>query len=104
MNFLVIDGATDKVCFFSHSSLLGGAERSMFELIKLLQQKGIKCSVVMKGEGPLKSKCIELGIIVKSVKFMPWWCAIYYDRLKLAHDIKSFIEGQKKVLYLILIY
>jgi glycosyltransferase involved in cell wall biosynthesis len=82
-----------KVCFFSHSSLLGGAERSMFELIKLLQQKGIKCSVVMEGEGSLKSKCIELGIIVKSVKFMPWWCGINYDRLKMADDIKSFIDN-----------
>jgi len=62
------------ICFFSHSSLLGGAERSLLDMMISLSSFGIKCSVVMAGDGAYKDACEEKGIDVKTVSHMPWWC------------------------------
>ncbi len=65
---------TINICFFSHSSLFGGAERSLFDLMKQLMNQNIKCSIIMAGEGAYKKVCLDYGIEVKSVEQMPWWC------------------------------
>ena len=64
------------ICFFSHSSALGGAERSLLDLIRSLVSQGVICSIVMPGEGPLKVACQSLGVTVKIVPSMSWWCNI----------------------------
>jgi len=64
------------ICFFMHTSNLGGAERSFLDLIKLLVSDGVICSVVMPGEGALKNACQDIGVVVKTIKSMAWWCDI----------------------------
>lgn len=66
-----------KVCLFSHSSQLHGAERCLLDLIKILLTKGISCAVVMPGSGSLKNMCESLGILVKTFSSSGWWCSEY---------------------------
>lgn len=70
-----MDSEQFSICFFAHSSQLGGAERCLIDLIELLMEKGIQCSVVMPGTGPLKSICDDLNIAVKTYDSSSWWCS-----------------------------
>ena len=48
-----------KMLFFSPASELGGAERSLIDLIEGLERMGMKAHVVLPRDGPLKNKLIE---------------------------------------------
>jgi FkbM family methyltransferase len=62
------------VCFFSHSSQLGGAERSLLELAtELIRDRGVVCSVILPNDGPLKSKLEKVGASTLIVDYA-WWC------------------------------
>ncbi len=94
------------ICFFSHSSLLGGAERCLLDLMKLCVSRGIRCSTVMEGEGALKKECLKYGIEVKSTYINSWWAAISENNLNQTsmhfsdflqreiNDIIDFVKGQ----------
>lgn len=61
------------VCFFSHSSQLSGAERSLLELVdELVSDYGSLCSVVLPGEGPLRAELEKAGAAVLSANY-GWW-------------------------------
>lgn len=92
-----IDGS---ICFFSHSSSLGGAERSLLDLIVILTAKGVKCSVVLPGDGPYKELCQNMGIQVKTFPLMAWWCN--QDRFE--EDFKQFLSTIQNNLYEIVEY
>ncbi len=49
------------VAFFSHSSELGGAERSLLDLIRGLTSRGIICNLIMPYRGPLTDKLLACG-------------------------------------------
>ena len=61
--------------FFSHSSALAGAERSLLELTRdLVSKNGAICTVVLPGDGPLKTKFEELGVVTIICNY-DWWCS-----------------------------
>jgi len=55
---------TLSVAFFSHSSFLAGAERSLLDLIQDLIDKRIYCHVILPNEGPLKNELMKIGASV----------------------------------------
>ncbi|MFZ5366134.1 MAG: glycosyltransferase family 4 protein [Patescibacteria group bacterium] len=62
-----------KICFISHSSDLGGAERSLLYLLETLRNiPNIQLYVVLPSDGPLGAKLVSAGInyIIYSYK---WW-------------------------------
>ncbi len=62
------------VCFFSHSSQLTGAERSLLELVtQLIRAHGVHCSVVLPSKGPLEQKLKRAGASSLILNY-PWWC------------------------------
>ena len=62
------------VCFFSHTSQLGGAERSLLELVtELIRDHGVACTVVLPNIGPLKEKLEEVGASTLIAEYS-WWC------------------------------
>jgi FkbM family methyltransferase len=62
------------VCFFSHSSQLAGAERSLLELTsELVRDHGVICTVLLPNDGPLKQKLEELGVSTLVANYA-WWC------------------------------
>lgn len=60
------------ITFFSHSSNLGGAERSLIELIKELKDKDINSHVVLPDKGPIQKKLDQLNIPYDIVN-LNWW-------------------------------
>ncbi|MBP6497337.1 MAG: hypothetical protein KA253_01550, partial [Campylobacteraceae bacterium] len=70
----MLENKTGSICFFSHSSSLSGAERSLLDLITLLISRGVVCSVVIPGEGPLENELKRLGVLVKKVSSIAYWC------------------------------
>lgn len=61
------------VLFFSHSSQLGGAERSLLELVdELVSDYGAVCTVVAPGPGPLVEKLSRSGAAT-ILASLPWW-------------------------------
>ncbi|MDD4938191.1 MAG: FkbM family methyltransferase [Candidatus Shapirobacteria bacterium] len=60
------------ISFFSHSSQLAGAERSMLELIKELKDKNIFSHVVLPEEGPLQDELDKLTVPYDIVN-LSWW-------------------------------
>jgi glycosyltransferase involved in cell wall biosynthesis len=67
-------------------SQLGGAERSLIELVKeLIEDYGVICAVVLPGEGPLRKHLIDVGASVVTCDYY-WWCALNSlpeDKIKL---------------------
>lgn len=61
-----------RVCIFSHSGGLGGAERVLAETAEVLQEAGVECTVVLPSDGPLKDRLDELNICSIVVSFR-WW-------------------------------
>ncbi len=61
-----------RICFVSHSAGLGGAERSLLELVKMLASMNIQCSVILPYKGALSRELTNLGIDVVTVPFA-WW-------------------------------
>ncbi len=62
------------VTFFSHSSQLGGGERSMLELIKELKEKNIFSHVVLPNEGPLQAELEKISVPCDIVN-LGWWAS-----------------------------
>jgi glycosyltransferase involved in cell wall biosynthesis len=63
-----------KVCIFAHSSSLGGADRSLLELVRrLIGRHGVSCWVVVPGEGPLVQALEAAGATCLFAK-LAWWC------------------------------
>lgn len=83
------------VSFYTHSSLLAGAERSLVDLIKQLITYGVLCHVVVPTHGPfeenIKGRAISFDIINYS-----WWAnrqkpsgqSLYYSILKIVNYSK----------------
>ena len=62
------------VLFFSHSSQLAGAERSLLELVtELTRDHGVVCSVVLPNDGPLKPRLDKVGATTLVMDYH-WWC------------------------------
>jgi FkbM family methyltransferase len=67
-------GDSLSVCFFSHSSQLAGAERSLLELVtELIRDYSVICSVVLPSDGPLVEKLQEAGASTLICDYR-WWC------------------------------
>lgn len=52
------------VLFFSHSSALFGAERSLLDLVNGLTRRGVMCTAILPSNGPLRHALIETGCAV----------------------------------------
>lgn len=64
------------VCLFAHSSNLGGAERSLLELVsELVQDHGTLCTVVVPGNLSLPEKLARAGASVVKTDYSWWWHA-----------------------------
>ncbi len=62
------------ICFFAHSALLRGAERSLVELAtELVHDHGAICTVVLPEPGPLEIKLQRAGISTRILNYS-WWC------------------------------
>lgn len=78
------------VLFFSHSSILAGAERSLLDLIRGLSRRGVLCTTVLPAQGPLREALISAG----SAVYLPgegsalgkgwWWAGPSPDYFKAA--------------------
>jgi glycosyltransferase involved in cell wall biosynthesis len=61
-----------KVCFVSHDSQMGGAERALLELISGLRQKGVDCFVLLPNPGPM-IQCLEQdGVPFAVIPYQSW--------------------------------
>lgn len=60
-----------KVCFVSHTADLGGAERSLLELVKGLRKRGIQCVLVLPNDGPLGKELKKISSIL--ISSFQWW-------------------------------
>lgn len=61
-----------KICFVSHSSGKGGAERSLLELIDALKGRGVEAYVLLPSCGPLVEELKSRSIVYKVLPFK-WW-------------------------------
>ncbi len=83
-------------CFFSHSSLLAGAERSLLELVtELVGDYGVTCTVFLPNRGPLIEKLEEAGASTFIFKY-DWWCGL--NSSTTAQRTQRFINGFKTTL------
>lgn len=62
-----------KVLFFSHSSGLGGAERSLLMLLDELISLQVECFVVIPHEGPFKQELEQRHLPYQVIDYA-WWC------------------------------
>lgn len=72
---LISDGKIQKnitISFFSHSSQLGGGEKSMLELIQELKEKQIFSHVIIPEEGPIQEE-LEKNLIPYDIVKLNWW-------------------------------
>jgi glycosyltransferase involved in cell wall biosynthesis len=67
---------TLSVCMFAHSARLGGADRSLLELVnELVTDHGAVCTVVMPESGPLVDAMHRAGARCITADYA-WWCAV----------------------------
>jgi FkbM family methyltransferase len=72
--FCVKKTASLNLCLFSHSAAMGGAERSLLELVgNLTAKQGTLCTVVLPYEGPLRWKLEQRGAATVVIPYH-WWC------------------------------
>src|ERR1017187_5334806 len=60
------------VCFISHDSEMGGAERALLELISGLQQRGVACFVILRRAGPIVPRLEQAGSPYVIIPFHCW--------------------------------
>ncbi|WP_424814087.1 glycosyltransferase [Roseococcus sp. YIM B11640] len=61
--------------FFVHSSEIGGAERSLLELLEeLAGDHGVPCTLVVPGEGPLVAAARRTGAAILTDRRLGQWC------------------------------
>jgi glycosyltransferase involved in cell wall biosynthesis len=63
-----------RICFISHSSRNGGAERVLLESIEILQMHGMECKVLLPHHGDLCAELDRIGTPFSVVSF-PLWMA-----------------------------
>jgi glycosyltransferase involved in cell wall biosynthesis len=91
------------VCFFSHLSQLGGAERSLLELVKeLIEDYGVICSVVLPQDGPLGEHLANVGASTLIFNYS-WWCDSYLPtedeiRLRLNNGFQNLNRQIRQIL------
>jgi len=67
-------GTFSHALFFSHSVSMGGAERSLLELVQeLTSQYQTLCTVIVPTEGDLEKEMQKAGALTKSAP-LGWWC------------------------------
>lgn len=63
------------LCLFSHLAAMGGAERSLAEIVDRLTAKhGVVCTVVLPNDGPLRTMLEDMGAATITVAY-GWWCS-----------------------------
>jgi len=86
------------ILFFSHSSYLFGAERSLMDLVGNLTAKyGILCTVVLPSDGLLRPALESLGAAIKIIPYS-WWCA-QPDFLPDKQEINKSLAASYKEMY-----
>ena len=63
---------TIHLCFFSHSSDFWGAEQSLFDILSLLKENKISCTLVCPGPGLLVNRAKEIGIPCILIPYEKW--------------------------------
>jgi FkbM family methyltransferase len=93
------------VAFFSHSSALAGAERSLADLVEDLCNNFVLCSVLLPAEGPLKNVLQDKGAAVYVLpKYTHWWAgdnnSIIKEpqKLQLAQAMMAAVTGALPIL------
>jgi glycosyltransferase involved in cell wall biosynthesis len=74
-----------KICFISHTSRLGGAERVLLETIALLHRMNVESCVLVPAEGELSRKLRDLGVpyeLVRNSSWVTWEQPTLWTRLK----------------------
>jgi FkbM family methyltransferase len=62
------------LCVFSHMATLGGAERSLAEIVdRLTAERGSIFTVAMPSDGPLRTLLEDLGAATMIIDY-GWWC------------------------------
>jgi glycosyltransferase involved in cell wall biosynthesis len=61
-----------RVCFVAHSGIVGGAEKSLLELVEALSGAGVPCLVVVPTRRWLSGELQKRGIQVRAIPFLPW--------------------------------
>lgn len=61
-----------KVCLVSHSSSLGGGERSLLETIHVLRRRGAECAVLLPRRGLLAEELTRSGVPWQVLPYR-WW-------------------------------
>lgn len=74
----------DGLLIFSHSSLLGGAERFLLEAVSALGDRGVPCRVVIPGRGPLLAELDAAGVPFQVFGFNRWTAVRGTPRLRRA--------------------
>lgn len=64
-----------KILIFSHSSLLGGGERSMIDLATVLSSQGFFILIVLPEKGPIEKELKQRSIPFMIVRYC-WWADI----------------------------
>jgi glycosyltransferase involved in cell wall biosynthesis len=61
-----------RICFVSHSSRNGGAERVLLETIDILQMHGVECRVLLPDRGEFCAELDRIGVPFSVVPFPLW--------------------------------
>ena len=63
---------TVTICFISHSSEMGGAERVLLESIEALQKRGHNCKVVLPANGLMQDALERIDVEYRIISFPLW--------------------------------
>lgn len=88
------------VCFFSHTSNMNGAERSLLELVdELVADHGTICTVVLPSDGPLVRRLEQAGAscIITSPTYS-WWCHHPRDIVKHDEKVQGILDSIRAVI------
>jgi glycosyltransferase involved in cell wall biosynthesis len=61
-----------RVCFISHTSAKGGAERALLELVDGLKERGVECYVILPGDGPLADEMRKRAVAFSTLPYKHW--------------------------------
>jgi glycosyltransferase involved in cell wall biosynthesis len=70
-----------KVWFVAHQAELGGAERSLLDMIDVFVEMGANCHVIVPDTGPFTKKLSERGISFTVVAYR-WWVSTNKSRIR----------------------
>ena len=84
------------VCFISHSSNLGGAERSLLELMDILKEaKLITPYVILPSKGPIEELLKQRNIPYKIISFESWVSVSHPVTTQLFRTIRNNFKAKK---------